>query len=745
MTIAENLSKYFGYDSFRGGQEELINKILEGTDVLGIMPTGAGKSICFQLPAVMQEGVTIVISPLISLMKDQVDALIQAGIPAAYINSSLSKTQTQQALYNAQNGKYKLIYVAPERLTSPDFIEFAEGTKISMLTIDEAHCISQWGQDFRPSYANIPAFVQRLTERPVISAFTATATERVKEDIVESLALKNPTVLVTGFDRENLYFEVQRPRNKMKALIDFVEKNITKSGIVYCSTRKNVEEVCSTLNDEGFSASRYHAGLSEKERNAGQDDFLFDRVQIMVATNAFGMGIDKSNVKFVVHYNMPKDIESYYQEAGRAGRDGSNAECLLMYSGYDVRTHQWLIENAKGGEYESEQAEQELKQRDYDRLKSMTFYSTTNDCLRAYLLRYFGEKPTNYCGDCSNCNTNFELVDITEDAQKIISCVYRMGEKFGIAILVDVLRGINNDRVREFGFNKLTTFGISDKSSMALKSIISYLLLNGYIKKSTGTYPILLLDHKAQEGLKGEEKIEMKLAKEKVTRAATAMAADKGLPEDRIDLFTEIKQLRAALAKAQNVPAFVVFTDKTLVEMCTRLPLTTAHFLAVPGVSERKRELYSEDFLRVIGKFCDDKGIDIAEKTIEEAAISERSKKKDKMMQLPTAEIIETIKAVEQPVPISMLNIAINEVLTENGCITTTAVKLTSWLEAIDYLEKITVDGQNKKEPTKRGREIGITQEERKSPRGEYSINLYSQQAQQFIIDNIFEILSVKK
>lgn len=393
MTIQEALKKFFGYDSFRGGQQELISAILAGRDVLGIMPTGAGKSVCFQLPATMHKGITLVVSPLISLMKDQVGALIQSGIPAAYINSTLSPRQMKTALYNAMNGKYKLIYVAPERLLAPEFLAFAKSVKISMLTVDEAHCISQWGQDFRPSYAQIPQFIEQLEQRPIVSAFTATATARVREDIVALLSLLNPVVLVTGFDRQNLYFEVQAPKNKMQALTDFLEAHKNQSGIVYCATRKTVEEVCAELNRRGFSAAPYHAGLPDEERHANQDDFLFDRVQIMAATNAFGMGIDKSNVAFVVHYNMPKDIESYYQEAGRAGRDGSEAACLLLYSGQDVRTNQWLIEHAKDVAYSDAETERLLKERDYRRLREMTFYATTNDCLRAFILRYFGENP----------------------------------------------------------------------------------------------------------------------------------------------------------------------------------------------------------------------------------------------------------------------------------------------------------------------------------------------------------------
>ena len=429
MTTLEYLKQYFGYEAFRSGQDTLIGDILAGKDVLGIMPTGAGKSVCFQIPALMMDGLTLVVSPLISLMKDQVNALIQSGIAAAYINSSLNERQIHKALSNAKNGAYKLIYVAPERLISYDFLALAQEATISMLTVDEAHCISQWGQDFRPSYAAIPEFISKLKTRPVVSAFTATATVVVREDIITQLELIDPTILTTGFNRPNLYFEVQKPRNKYSALTAFLENKKDLSGIVYCSTRRDVEEVQFKLEQDGYSALRYHAGLTDDERIRNQDDFLYDRAQIMVATNAFGMGIDKSNVSFVVHYNMPMDLESYYQEAGRAGRDGEPAECVLLYGGKDVNTNLWLIENTGGVEYPDEETEERCKERSRARLREMTFYCATKDCLRGYILKYFGEKPPNYCGNCGSCNTNFETVDITVDAQKIISCVAPRGRE----------------------------------------------------------------------------------------------------------------------------------------------------------------------------------------------------------------------------------------------------------------------------------------------------------------------------
>ena len=404
MTATETLKKYFGYDTFRIGQKTLIDYILSGRDALGIMPTGGGKSLCFQIPALMASGMTLVVSPLISLMKDQVNALTKSKIAAAFINSSLSERQVAKALYNAENRMYKLIYIAPERLLSQSFLAFAKSAQIFMVTVDEAHCVSQWGHDFRPSYLKIPEFTAQLRGHPVVSAFTATATPRVREDIVKLLKLKNPGILVSGFDRPNLYFAVKKPEDKFAELIEYLKDKKERSGIVYCSTRAAVEEVCGRLNKNGYKASRYHAGLSDDERQANQDDFLHDRVNIMAATNAFGMGIDKANVSFVVHYNMPKDIEGYYQEAGRAGRDGRPAECVLFYGEGDVATGTWMIENGSDIEYPDSKTEKRLKKRSRKRLRDMSLYCSTKKCLRGYILKYFGEHKRKRCGNCGNCD-----------------------------------------------------------------------------------------------------------------------------------------------------------------------------------------------------------------------------------------------------------------------------------------------------------------------------------------------------
>jgi len=609
MTAHETLKQYFGYDAFRMGQEDLINDILSGKDVLGIMPTGAGKSMCFQIPALMMPGITLVVSPLISLMKDQVNALTQSGVDAAFINSSLTERQIAKALSNAANGLYKLIYVAPERLMAVDFILFAQSVNISMLTVDEAHCISQWGQDFRPSYAKIPEFITQLTSRPTVSAFTATATPIVREDIVNQLMLTEPTVLVSGFDRENLYFEVQKPSDKFDALLSFLHDKKTRTGIIYCSTRAAVEEVCLRLKQHGHNASRYHAGLSDNERRGNQDDFLYDRAQIMVATNAFGMGIDKSNVSYVVHYNMPMNLEAYYQEAGRAGRDGQLSDCLLLYSGQDVHTNLWMIDNPKDVEYPDIETENALKERDRKRLKEMTFYCATKDCLREYILKYFGERPPNYCGNCANCNTHFETIDITLDAKKIISCAARMKERFGVAMILDVLRGSKNERILRMGLDKLSTYNISETSAKRLREITDHLILSGYLYKTDDQYPVIRLGSLAAEILRSSDNIYMKLAKDEPPKEKSkAPDKIKSKPQDKPkivdkELFERLKELRLKIANEQRVPAFVILHDSSLADMCVKLPKTIDDLLKVSGIGKVKADRFGAMFLAEIKKY----------------------------------------------------------------------------------------------------------------------------------------------
>lgn len=598
------LKEYFGHDSFREGQDRITDSLLGGRDVLGIMPTGAGKSICYQVPALMFDGITIVVSPLISLMKDQVSALVQSGVAAAYINSSLTHAQYLKVLQNTESGKYKIIYVAPERVCAPAFLGICRNLNISMVAVDEAHCVSQWGQDFRPSYLKIPDFIDALNSRPVVGAFTATATGAVRDDIKTLLRLVSPLVVTTGFDRPTLFFSVMQLKNKSIELMKLIKERKNESGIVYCSTRKAVEEVCELLQKNGFAATRYHAGLDENERRRNQDDFVYDRATIMVATNAFGMGIDKSNVSFVIHYNMPKNMESYYQEAGRAGRDGRRADCILLYSAKDVRTNQFLINNSEPNPDLTEDEQEEVRRRDRERLKQMTFYCTTHKCLRKFILEYFGDKGPERCEKCSNCLSNHENTDITVDAQKIMSCVARTGQRYGKKVICDVLRGSKNERLISAGLSRQPTYGImADCPEKRLRDIIDHLCENGYMTAQGDEYPILKLAPKSRGVLTGQETLRMMLEIPQKKKAAAAKDAPL-LPADE-KLLAALKDLRKSLAMRQSIPAYVVFTDATLIDMCRLKPKTQEEFMEVSGVGQAKSQRYGEVFLAVIAEFSE--------------------------------------------------------------------------------------------------------------------------------------------
>lgn len=593
------LKDYFGHDSFRDGQEQIVDALLGGRDALCIMPTGAGKSMCYQIPALLFDGVTIVVSPLISLMKDQVGSLVQSGVSAAYINSSLSYPQFLRVLSNVEHGKYKIIYVAPERLLTDGFLDTCKKIKISMVAVDEAHCVSQWGQDFRPSYLKIISFVESLANRPIVGAFTATATNDVKEDIKKILRLENPFEITTGFDRPNLFFGVIKSSSKDEKLIDLIRERGDRSGIVYCATRKNVESVCELLCDNGFSAARYHAGLDEYERRKNQEDFVFDRKNIMVATNAFGMGIDKSNVTYVIHYNMPKNIESYYQEAGRAGRDGGEADCILLYSPKDVRLNRFMIENSEGNDELTIEENEQIRERDFERLKYMTFYSTTNDCLRGFILRYFGGEKKAYCGKCSNCLSVHKLVDVTIDAQKIMSCIARTGQRYGKPVICDVLKGSKSEKILKAELNNQSTYGImKEVTARHIFGTIDFLAEKEYISADNETEVLKLLP-KSRDVLFGRERLVMK----KVENSEKVVKTHRPEVPVNSDLLDALKALRKGIASKKSVPAYVIFTDATLIDMCKKCPETPDEMLEVSGVGRTKLEKFGKQFLEEIAKF----------------------------------------------------------------------------------------------------------------------------------------------
>ena len=604
-TPKEALKAVFGYDSFRPGQEAVINAILDGRDILAVMTTGAGKSLCYQVPAMLLSGITLVISPLISLMQDQVKALNEAGVDAAFINSSLSEKELNDTFKNAYKGHYKIIYVAPERLMSEGFISFAKSVEISMVTVDEAHCISQWGQDFRPSYMDIAEFINILDKRPIISAFTATATQNVREDIICPLGLNNPYFLVTGFDRENLFFQIDKPQNKERFILDFIERHRGESGIIYCATRKNVDSLYTLLRKQHISVGKYHAGMSNEERKQMQDDFVFDYTSIVIATNAFGMGIDKSNVRFVIHYNMPSSMENYYQEAGRAGRDGLNSECILLFSPQDIIINRFLLEHKDFSDIDPIDA-MTIRERDITRLQIMEGYCYTTECLRNYILKYFGEDPKKPCDDCGNCLRQFETLDMTDEAKKIINCIYESRGRYGKNIIMDTVLGAKTARLTEIGATEYKSYGVLESSNKnLLRRLIEELLLEGYI--ATGEYQVLKLGDISR--LKNTEtKVLVKITDEDkmATRKEKPKKNKKGmdsLTSAGFKLFDKLKELRLEIARAEKIPPYIVFNDKTLIDMCAKMPATKSDMLNVSGVGENKYGKYGERFIAVIKEY----------------------------------------------------------------------------------------------------------------------------------------------
>lgn len=583
---ARLLRRYFGYPSFRPAQEPVVKALLSGQDTVAIMPTGAGKSLCFQIPALLLPGVTLVISPLISLMKDQVDSLVGQGVPAAFINSSLDPKEAEARIEAIARGEVRLVYVAPERLENDWFLSRLGRVDIAMVAVDEAHCLSQWGHDFRPSYRQIAPFLRALSQRPIVGAFTATATPEVRDDIIRLLDLRQPTVHVSGFDRPNLFFAVRRETKKLPFIENYIQNHPSDSGIVYAATRKAVDKLYDSLRKKGIPAGRYHAGLSDGERQAMQEDFLYDRRPVMVATNAFGMGIDKSNVRYVIHYNMPKNLEAYYQEAGRAGRDGEPGECLLLFSAGDIRTQQFLIENSTESE--------ERRQNNLHLLQKMIDYCRTPLCLRQFILRYFSDDSVlEKCGRCGNCQDNTEVLDVTIDAQKALSCVYRMRENFGIGLVAQVLCGVENERIAARGFDALSTYGLfRERTQTAVKEFLHQLVMLGFLDVSSDKYAILQLNAASYEILKGQ-----RTALLPVTRIEKKKAA---APSGDERLFEALRSVRRTLAARDHIPPYMVFSDATLREMCALQPKTLEEMRAVKGVGERKLILYAPAFLDAI-------------------------------------------------------------------------------------------------------------------------------------------------
>lgn len=751
MTPREALKRYFGYDSFRPGQEEIVSALLAGRDALAIMPTGAGKSLCYQVPALLLPGLTLVISPLISLMQDQVKGLNAAGIHAAFINSSLTETQIARALDLAAEGSYKLVYVAPERLESPVFRSFAAGTDISMVTVDEAHCISQWGQDFRPSYLKILDFIDSLPRRPIVSAFTATATREVKDDIVCTLRLHDPKVLVTGFDRPNLYFQVERTRRKDDFVIQYLRDHPGESGIIYCATRKNVDKLQELLTEYGFAATKYHAGLSAETRRKNQNDFIYDTAPVIVATNAFGMGIDKSNVRFVLHYNMPQSMENYYQEAGRAGRDGLPSQCVLLFSAQDVIINKFLLDKKDFAEMDDEEADL-LRQRDLQRLQTMERYCQTTECLRNYILAYFGEHPTAPCGNCGSCSNDFDEVDMTDAAKWMINCVAELRGRYGKAILFGTLQGANRARLRELGAERFKSYGrMKDTPRETLERLLAQLLEDGYLVQSDDQYAVLHIGDIAP--LKAGGQVLVKLPPRREPEQARAPKPKRRSPMDALtsaglELFNQLRQLRFDTAQREGLPPYVVFGDKSLVDMCLRAPRRAEDMLGIYGMGERKYEKYGAAFFAVIDTYRADHpdavlSLDPPAPEPEKPLPSEKKKKPPKAERPAfylTAEDARSFNYQDSYTG-AELKAALIEAAGDPDVKAPTIKEIDEWLLAqrLIGMERLPTKGFYYV-PTPSGVDAGLRSEDKVSARGTpYSVLLFTPEAQRMVVEHFIK------
>ncbi|MBQ9990969.1 MAG: DNA helicase RecQ [Lachnospiraceae bacterium] len=741
MDARETLKLYFGYDSFKPGQDEIIRAILSEEDVLAIMPTGAGKSICYQVPAMLLSGITIVISPLISLMQDQVKALNEAGIHAGYINSSLTETQIAKVYAKALEGKYKILYVAPERLESYEFTTFAGRVDISMVTVDEAHCISQWGQDFRPGYLKIVDFIDGLPQRPIVSAFTATATEEVKTDIACVLKLQDPKLVVTGFDRENLYFDVEATKRKDDYVLEYIRKHPDDSGIIYCATRKNVDSLFELLSGAGIFAARYHAGMNNEDRKISQNDFIYDRTPVMVATNAFGMGIDKSNVRFVIHYNMPQSMENYYQEAGRAGRDGEPSECILLFSAQDIMINKFLLDHKDFTEIPYEDIDL-IRQRDTKRLQIMEGYCRTSSCLRNYILEYFGEKRDVPCGSCGNCHREFTEIDMTEDAKLVINCVWEAKGRYGLNIILGTLLGANRARLKELGTVDYRTYGVlKNRSESELRLLVSQMLLDGYLYQTADKYSVIRMGN--IEPLKDPNTHVMVRAsrdREPEHQTGRSRKSTDSLTRAGYELFESLRQLRLMIAREEGLPPYIIFSDKTLIDMSIKAPADKQSILDVSGVGEAKYKKYGERFIEAVTAFMEEHPDAVTsikdEDKHDTVKAKSQVKKKHKLPFYLNQEDADKFEYHDLYL-VSEIKDELNRITSAENVKHIFGTDIFKLLTRMGYVEERQVDGRTVQVQTELGLSRGIEAVEKISKIGNtYTVLMYPQEVQKEIVEH---------